>query len=80
MIRVSRGRVRVYPLIDQAGRPVTGLLEQLIEQLTYDGVASTLVDVYYEFQRGAQTMLELRSTGAARTGTDAKRHVDAIPQ
>lgn len=66
LARVSRGRVRVYPLVDQAGRAVADLLDQLMRQLTDDGLSPRLVDVDYEFQRGARTMLELHAVGTAR--------------
>lgn len=66
LARVSRSRVRIYPLVDQAGRPLPELLEHLVQPLTAEGLAPRLVDVDYEFQRGAHTMLELHATGDAR--------------
>jgi hypothetical protein len=66
LARVSRGPVRIYPLVDQAGHPLPDLLERLVQQLTAEGLAPRLVDVEYEFQRGAHTMLELHAMGDAR--------------
>jgi len=71
MARVSRGRVRVYPLVDQAGQPLPDLLEHLIAQLTADGLAPHLVDVDYEFQRGATAMLELHTHSPIPPGTSS---------
>lgn len=65
LARVSRGQVRVYPLVDQAGQPLAKLLEQMIGRLTADGLAPRLVEVDFEFQRGARTMLELRPKQSA---------------
>lgn len=59
MARVSRGRVRVFPLVDQAGAPLTGLVERLMSEVSAAGVAATLRPVPFEFQRGAREMLEL---------------------
>jgi SAM-dependent methyltransferase len=62
LARVSRGRVRVFPLVDQAGRPLPGLLEHVLQELTADGLLPRVVDVDYAFQRGSGAMLELRVT------------------
>jgi SAM-dependent methyltransferase len=59
LARVSRGPVRVYPLVDQAGRPLPGLLTGLVDDLAAAGVAAEVRDVGYEFQRGARSMLQL---------------------
>ncbi|RBY96817.1 hypothetical protein DQ237_09125 [Blastococcus sp. TF02-8] len=59
MARVSRTGVRLYPLVDQAGRPHPELVERLIGSLTADGLRVRVRDVDYEFQRGARTMLEV---------------------
>lgn len=71
MARVSSGRVRVYPLVDQAGQPLPDLLEHLTAQLTTDGLAPHLVDVGYEFQRGATVMLELHAPSLIPPGTSS---------
>jgi len=75
MARVSRGRVRVYPLVDQAGQPLPDLLEHLIAQLTADGIAPHLVDVGYAFQRGATAMLELHAFSPSPPGTSSAGEV-----
>ena len=59
LARVSRGQVRVYPVVDQAGQPLPDLLGHLLEQLAADGLAPRLMDVGYRFQRDARTMLQL---------------------
>ncbi|MGY1705881.1 methyltransferase domain-containing protein [Geodermatophilus sp. SYSU D00697] len=59
LVRVSRGQVRVYPLVDQAGRPLPGLLDGLVADLAAAGVAAEVQDVGYEFQRGARSLLRL---------------------
>ena len=52
--------VRVYPLVDQAGRPLPELLSRVLPALTAAGVQASVEEVGYEFQRGARTMLRLR--------------------
>lgn len=59
MIRVSRGQVCVYPLVDQAGEPQPAQLEELLPMLVTDGVRATVRDVDHEFQRGARSLLQL---------------------
>jgi hypothetical protein len=59
MRRVSRGRVRVYPLVDQAGAALPDLLGSLLAGLGAAGVPAAVRTVGYEFQRGATEMLEL---------------------
>ncbi|MGY1659798.1 methyltransferase domain-containing protein [Geodermatophilus sp. SYSU D00705] len=59
LARVSRGQVRVYPLVDQAGRPLPDLLAGLLADLATAGVAAEVRDVGYEFQRGARSLLRL---------------------
>ena len=63
MARVSRREVRVYPLVDQAGRALPALLDRVLRDLAAAGAAADLVDVDFEFQRGATQLLRLR-TGA----------------
>jgi hypothetical protein len=58
LARVGR-QVRVYPLVDQAGRPLPELLRGVLAGLRAAGVGADLVDVGYEFQRGARSMLRL---------------------
>jgi hypothetical protein len=59
MVRVGRGQVRVYPLVDQAGAALPGLLDALLADLAAAGVPASVRPVPYEFQRGATDMLEL---------------------
>ena len=51
---------RVYPLVDQAGRPLPELLSRVLRALDPAGVHACVEDVDYEFQRGARSMLRLR--------------------
>jgi hypothetical protein len=60
MARVG-GEVRVYPLVDQAGRPLPDLVAAVVAELDGAGVHAQVRDVPYEFQRGARSMLRLRS-------------------
>jgi SAM-dependent methyltransferase len=57
--RVSRGEVRIFPVLDQAGRSLDTLLDALRAGLQARGVASELRSVPYEFQRGGNQMLVL---------------------
>jgi Methyltransferase domain len=59
LARVSRGPVRVYPLVDQAGRPLPDLLDGLVRDLAAAGVAAEVRETGYEFQRGARRLLQL---------------------
>jgi hypothetical protein len=61
LLRVGRGRVLVYPLVDQAGRAVPELVARLSAALGADGVQVRVRETGYEFQRGARHLLELRS-------------------
>jgi Methyltransferase domain len=51
--------VRVYPLVDQAGRPLPDLVDDVVAELGDTGVHARVQDVPYEFQRGARSMLRL---------------------
>jgi hypothetical protein len=57
--RVARGEVRVFPLVDQSGRPVPRLLSRLRATL---GIPQHIRRVGYEFQRGGNEMLVLGAT------------------
>jgi SAM-dependent methyltransferase len=59
LARVGRD-VRVYPLVDQAGRPLPDLLRTLADGLGAAGLHADVVEVDHEFQRGARSMLRLR--------------------
>src|SRR5215469_10626972 len=52
--RVARRKVRVFPLLEQSGRPVPGLLSQLLATLD---IPYRIRRVGYEFQRGGNEML-----------------------
>ena len=66
MARVG-AEVRVYPLVDQAGRALPDLLAAVVAELRDASVQARVQDVPYEFQRGARSMLRLRSV-PTRTG------------
>ena len=66
MARVGT-EVRVYPLVDQAGRALPDLLASVVAELGAAGVQAEVQGVPYEFQRGARSMLRLRSA-PTRTG------------
>jgi hypothetical protein len=57
--RVARREVRVFPLLEQSGRPVPALLSQLLATL---GIPHRVRRVDYEFQRGGNEMLVLGAT------------------
>jgi hypothetical protein len=57
--RVARREVRVFPLLEQSGRPVPALLSQLLATL---GIPHRIQRVGYEFQRGGNEMLVLNAT------------------
>jgi SAM-dependent methyltransferase len=57
--RVARREVRVFPLLEQGGRPVPVLLSQLLETLD---IPHRIRRVDYEFQRGGSEMLVLTAT------------------
>lgn len=59
--RASRGDVRVFPLIDHAGRPLPTLVDQLRGELASLGIPTEIRQVDYEFQRGGGHMLVLGS-------------------
>lgn len=56
LYRVCRGEVRVFPLLEQGGRPVPALLQVLRAGL---GIPYSVRRVDYEFQRGGNEMLIL---------------------
>jgi hypothetical protein len=60
--RVARREVRVFPLLEQGGRPVPALLSGLLETL---GVPHRIQRVGYEFQQGGNEMLVLEQLAQA---------------
>jgi SAM-dependent methyltransferase len=61
MHRLVRGEARIFPLLDQAGRRLDALVEQLRADLQAAGVVTEIRTVAYEFQRGGNQMLVLKS-------------------
>ncbi len=61
MHRVSRGEVRVFPLLSNAGTRNDELLESLRRQLAVRGIDTALRRTDYEFQRGGNDILVLQS-------------------
>ena len=57
--RVARREVRVFPLLEQGGRPVPALLSGLLATLD---IPHRIQRVSYEFQRGGNEMLVLNAT------------------
>lgn len=62
MARVSRGQVRVFPLVDQAGHDRPELLAALLAD---DELRATVRTVDFEFQHGARSMLQLDARRSA---------------
>jgi hypothetical protein len=63
LCRVAHAEVRIFPLLDQAGRDCDALVEQLRTHLSERGTPSEVRTVDYEFQRGGNRMLVLNPTG-----------------
>lgn len=62
LVRISRGEVRVFPLVVQGtGAPVP-FLDELRRSMRESGIETELRRVPYEFQRGADTMLVAHRT------------------
>lgn len=59
LLRVARGEVRIFPLLDLGGHSQQALLQQVIGELTGLGVRCTIRRSDYEFQRGGNEMLVL---------------------
>jgi hypothetical protein len=57
--RVARREVRVFPLLEQGGRPVPALLSQVLPTLD---IPHSIRRVDYEFQRGGNEMLVLNAS------------------
>lgn len=55
--RICRHQVRVFPLLDQAGRALPHMTGAVLGRLTRQGIAWRIVQVPYEFQRGGNEML-----------------------
>ncbi|MEU2038121.1 hypothetical protein [Nocardia niwae] len=59
LVRLSRGEVRVFPLVDHAGGRLDDLLVRSRQVLRANGIRSEVTEVGFEFQRGARSMLRL---------------------
>jgi hypothetical protein len=57
--RICRREVRVFPLLDQSGRSLSGMSRTLLARLARQGVGARVSQVPYEFQRGGNEMLVL---------------------
>lgn len=57
LMRVSRGEVRIFPLVAVGESTPYPRLGELRENLVARGINSRIVEVDYEFQRGADEML-----------------------
>ncbi|MBD0323609.1 MAG: hypothetical protein ICV72_09515 [Aldersonia sp.] len=60
MVRVSFDDVRVFPLLDMAGRNVDAMVDAVTAELAKRGIEAQRVRVRYEFQRGGDEMLVVR--------------------
>ncbi|SDW33388.1 methyltransferase domain-containing protein [Paenibacillus sp. PDC88] len=58
MMRVAEEEIRIYPIIQLDGRRYP-LLDEVLSYVDREGWTSELVNVSYEFQRGANQMLKL---------------------
>lgn len=59
LLRVCRGEVRVFPLLDQGGHALGPMIEELLGRLRRGGTTAEVRPVAYEFQRGGNQMLVL---------------------
>jgi Methyltransferase domain len=55
--RICRHEVRVFPLLDQAGRALPHMTRAVLGRLARGGIEARIVQVPYEFQRGGNEML-----------------------
>ncbi|MGW5112789.1 methyltransferase domain-containing protein [Nocardia sp. NPDC004123] len=60
LIRVSRGDVRIFPLVPTGSAQVYPRLNELRGDLLNLGITSDVVEVEYEFQQGADQMMVCR--------------------
>ncbi|MNO46909.1 hypothetical protein D3C76_372030 [compost metagenome] len=59
LMRVTRGELRIFPLVDLSCKRYEHL-ERLIADLVREGFAAEEIEVAYEFQKGAKQMLKIR--------------------
>jgi hypothetical protein len=60
LVRVTRGEVRIFPLVVQATGAAVPFLDQLIDELRGQGHDAAVRNVPYEFKRGAHAMLVIQ--------------------
>lgn len=58
LIRICSGEVRIFPLIGLDFKPYS-YLNEILSSLDSDGIKVEIVDVPFEFQKGANEMLKL---------------------
>jgi hypothetical protein len=68
LARVSRGEVRVFPLVDQVGARHPELLDAIRDALEPHGFVMEVIRVGYEFQRGGDEMLVVRRSEGETPG------------
>ena len=60
LLRITRGEVRIFPLVVQATGAAVPFLDELIDEVRGQGHDAAVRSVPYEFQRGADKMLVIR--------------------
>lgn len=61
LMRVTRGELRIFPLVDLSCKRYAHL-DRLVDELIRQGFAVEELEVSYEFQKGANQMLTIRRT------------------
>ncbi|MEK3982129.1 SAM-dependent methyltransferase [Paenibacillus sp. FSL K6-3166] len=59
LMRVTRGELRIFPLVDLSCKRYE-YLDRLIDEMVQQGFAVAEMEVPYEFQKGANQMLSIR--------------------
>jgi SAM-dependent methyltransferase len=75
MARVSRGQVRIFPLLGHVDGEPYPHLEHLRDALAGDGISSQVRRVDYEFQHGGDEMLVLTPSPGPADNTDEDRDI-----
>ncbi|MCP4747208.1 MAG: class I SAM-dependent methyltransferase [Desulfobacteraceae bacterium] len=63
--------VRIFPLLE-LGSKISRHLQVVIDSLSSMGYLATIIPVYYEFQRGGNKMMKIRSVEPGRGNQDAE--------
>ncbi|CAM3219087.1 methyltransferase domain-containing protein [Prescottella defluvii] len=74
LMRVARDELRIFPLVAAGSSAPYPRLDELLAELRTRGITGHVVEVDYEFQRGAHQMLTCRRTPAtdqARAAVDS---------